>query len=85
MTLELTITAKGQVTLRKAVLRHLGLRPGDRLHVDLRPNGRVELAPVEPVHDISSLAGILHRSGQRAATLEEMQAAIEAGAAGLCE
>ena len=32
---KLSITAKGQVTLRKEVLQHLGLRPGDKVAVDL--------------------------------------------------
>ena len=32
---KLSITSKGHVTLRKEVLRHLGLRPGDKVAVDL--------------------------------------------------
>jgi bifunctional DNA-binding transcriptional regulator/antitoxin component of YhaV-PrlF toxin-antitoxin module len=77
--LELTVTAKGQVTLRKAVLDHLGVRPGQRVKVVLLPNGHLELARAGESHDISSVAGILHRPGQRPATIEEMQEAIEAG------
>ena len=79
---ESTVTAKGQVTLRKVVLDHLGVRPGQRVQVALLPNGRVELAAPSKSHDISRLAGMLHRPGQRPATLEEMQEAIEAGARG---
>jgi AbrB family looped-hinge helix DNA binding protein len=81
MPVELTITAKGQVTLKKAVLEHLGLKPGERVQVDLRPDGRVELAPVQRKRDLSSLRGLLHRPGQRVVTLEEMQEGIEEGAA----
>jgi AbrB family looped-hinge helix DNA binding protein len=77
---ELTVTAKGQVTLRKAVLEHLGVRPGERVQVALLPDGRVELAPARGSHDISRLRGALYRPGRRPATLEEMQEAIEAGA-----
>ena len=36
----LTVTAKGQVTLKKDVLQHLGIRPGDKIELDLLPNGR---------------------------------------------
>ncbi len=43
MSVTLTIAAKGQITLRKEVLDHLGLRPGDRLTVDLLAPGVVEL------------------------------------------
>ncbi len=39
----LTVTAKGQVTLRKNLLEHLGIRPGDKIEVDLLANGRAEL------------------------------------------
>ena len=28
----LTVTARGQVTFRKEVLQHLGIRPGEKLH-----------------------------------------------------
>ena len=37
----LTVTAKGQVTLRKNVLRHLGVSPGQQIEVVLLPEGRV--------------------------------------------
>ncbi len=80
MPVELTITAKGQVTLKKAVLEHLGLKPGERVQVDLRPDGRVELAPVQRKRDISSLRGLLYRPGQRALTIEEINEGIGDGA-----
>jgi hypothetical protein len=43
MALELTVTAKGQVTLRRAVLDHLGVTAGDKVSVSLLENGRIEL------------------------------------------
>ena len=82
MATELLITAKGQVTLKKALLDHLGVRPGQKVDVSLLPNGRVELRPVESKRDLSSVYGFLKRDGQRTVTLEEMQEAIEAGACG---
>jgi bifunctional DNA-binding transcriptional regulator/antitoxin component of YhaV-PrlF toxin-antitoxin module len=35
----LTVTAEGQVTLGKDVLKHLGIAPGDQIDYELRPNG----------------------------------------------
>ena len=35
----LTLTSKGQVTIRKEVLRHLGVKPGDKILVDMVPGG----------------------------------------------
>ena len=36
---QLTITAKGQITLKKEVLRHLGVKPGDKVDVSLDEGG----------------------------------------------
>jgi len=36
----LTVTARGQVTFRKDVPQHLGIKPGGRIELDLRPDGR---------------------------------------------
>ena len=80
MALELTITAKGQVTLRRALLDHLGVKPGEKVGVSLLPDGRVELRPAEGQPDISCARGILRRPGQRALSIDEMQDAIKAGA-----
>jgi AbrB family looped-hinge helix DNA binding protein len=79
MTLHLTVTAKGQVTLRKAVLDHLGVKPGESVGVSLLPDGLVELTPVALGHDLRSVRGSLRRSRQRRVSLADMQDAIEAG------
>jgi len=79
MAIELTVTAKGQVTLRQAVLDHLGVKPGEKVGVSLLPEGRVELTPVSAQHDLSAARGMLRRRGQRPISLAEMQKAIEAG------
>jgi bifunctional DNA-binding transcriptional regulator/antitoxin component of YhaV-PrlF toxin-antitoxin module len=39
----LTVTTKGQVTLKKDVLRHLGVVPGGKVEAVALPDGRVEL------------------------------------------
>lgn len=79
MRVELTVTAKGQVTLRQAVLDHLGVKPGGRIDVELLPDGRVELRPAGTRPDLTSLRGILRRPGRKPVTLQEMQDAIEKG------
>ena len=79
MTIELTITAKGQVTLRQAVLDHLGVKPGDKVAVALRRGGRVELLPAELGHKLGRLRARLRRPGQPAISMEDMQRAIESG------
>src|SRR6516164_4303764 len=49
----LTITAKGQVTLRKDLLQHLGVHPGEKLTVDKLPDGRIEMKAVRSTGKIS--------------------------------
>ena len=81
MAIVLTVTAKGQVTLRKDVLRHLGVRPGDRLSVNLLNDHRVELRP-KPGKPISTIFGLLEQSNAERLTIEEIGEAAAAGWAG---
>lgn len=37
----LTVTAKGQITLRQDLLKHLGIGPGQKLDVEKLPDGRI--------------------------------------------
>jgi len=68
----LTISAKGQVTLRKDVLAHLGLRPGQRIAVEKLPDGRLEVRAAKPAGAISDVFGMLHRKGGRRLSIEEI-------------
>ena len=56
------VTAKGQVTLRKDLLKHLGVQPGDRLEVDRLPDGRIEVRAARPGGRIDDVFGMLHRA-----------------------
>src|SRR5579875_3595419 len=78
----LTVTAKGQVTLRREVLRHLDVRPGDRIVVDLLPSGRAELRAA--TSDLSEFFGCLPARG-RSVSIEEMNRAVEDGWTGVGE
>ncbi len=81
MGITLTVTAKGQVTLRKEVMEHLGVRPGDRLEVDLLPAGRMQ-ARAKPGRRVSTIFGIMKRPGDRAKTIDQIKKAAAAGWAG---
>jgi bifunctional DNA-binding transcriptional regulator/antitoxin component of YhaV-PrlF toxin-antitoxin module len=78
----LTVTAKGQVTLRKDYLRHLGVRPGDKIALEKLPNGEISVRAARPTGDISEIFGMLKRPGARPVTIEEMNEAIADGWAG---
>jgi bifunctional DNA-binding transcriptional regulator/antitoxin component of YhaV-PrlF toxin-antitoxin module len=78
----LTITGKGQVTLRKALLRHLGVRPGDKIEVEMLPDGRAEVRAARSSGKISAVFGMLKREGQPTLTIEQMNEIIAKGWAG---
>jgi AbrB family looped-hinge helix DNA binding protein len=78
----LTVTARGQVTFRKDVLRHLGIRPGDMIEVDKLPNGTVALRAARPAGSIDGFVGLLAGRTTKIATIEEMNEAMAAGWAG---
>ena len=79
----LTITARGQVTFRKEVLQHLGIRPGEKIELDLLPDGRAELKAAQPKGTFRQLRGILKgkTNGVRLSVEEINDAIAEAGAA----
>jgi bifunctional DNA-binding transcriptional regulator/antitoxin component of YhaV-PrlF toxin-antitoxin module len=81
MGVRLTVTAKGQATLRKEVLLHLGVKPGDQLEIELLPAGRL-LAWARPGKPASSIFGMLKCGTDRARTIEEINEATKAGWSG---
>ena len=68
----LTVTSKGQVTLRKDLLKHLGVQPGDRIAVDKLPDGRIEVKAARPTGRISDVFGFLKREDGPRLSVEEM-------------
>lgn len=78
----LTVTARGQVTFRKDVLQHLGIRPGDKIELDLLPDGRGVLKAARPAGTIASFVGLLAGKTQKVATIEEINEAAAQGWAG---
>lgn len=75
----LTITAKGQITLRQELLRHLGVAPGDRIELITLPGGRIELRASRPGGSIDRFIGKLAGHSSRSVSLEEIQEAAAAG------
>ena len=78
----LTVTQKGQVTLRKVVLRHVGVRPGDKIEVDMLADGRIEARAAQRKGRISDIFGMFRKESGPRLTLEQMNRIIEEGWAG---
>jgi len=78
----LTITAKGQVTLKREVMDHLGITPGDRVEVELLPGGKATLHAAPAKVGWDKLSGFFKGKTTKVATLEEIDAAIQDGWSG---
>lgn len=48
----LTVTAKGQVTLKRDLLQHLGIKPGERVDFEKLPGGELRVRAARPAGTI---------------------------------
>ncbi len=78
----LTVTSRGQVTFKKEILQHLGIKAGDKIELELLANGSGLLRASRPSGSIADFVGLLANKTTKVATLEEINQAIEAGWAG---
>lgn len=78
----LTVTSKGQVTLRKDVLKHLGVHPGEKINVDKLPDGRIEVRAAGPAGRISDAFDFLKKVHGPSLSIEEMNEIAARGWAG---
>ena len=78
----LTVTAKGQVTLRKDLLKHLGVQPGEKIAVDKLPDGRIEMKAARPTGKISDVFNLFKRRGGPSLSIDEINEVARRGWAG---
>jgi len=78
----LTVTAKGQITLRKDLLKHLGVQPGQKIAVEKLPDGRIEVKAVQPLGKISDAFDYLKRPDGPQLSIEEISQIAARGWAG---
>ena len=78
----LTVTAKGQITLRKDLLRHLGVQPGQKITVDKLPDGGIAVRAARPTGSISDIFNVLKREGGPTLSIEDMNEITAQGWAG---
>ncbi|WP_396593344.1 AbrB/MazE/SpoVT family DNA-binding domain-containing protein [Brevundimonas sp. R86498] len=80
MTTIIKPTSKGQITLKKGVLDHMGVRSGDRLELVMMPGGKVQLEPLRERKPMSSLFSLFEPRPGPPVTEAEIQAGIGRGA-----
>ena len=76
----LSITTKGQITLKRELLQHMGIEQGQRVEVLKLPNGELKIRAEHPTQAISDVFGLLKdKTSGKIATIEEINHAIAAG------
>ena len=80
----LSVTVKGQVTLKRDLLQHLGIKPGERVEFEKLPGGELRVRAARPS---GTIEGFFHALDgkvrlQKPLTIEEMNEIAAAGWAG---
>ncbi|MDR1989979.1 MAG: AbrB/MazE/SpoVT family DNA-binding domain-containing protein [Acidobacteriaceae bacterium] len=80
----LAVTAKGQVTLKRDLLHHLGIEPGERVELEKLPGGELRVKAARPAGNIDTFLHVLDGKVKRKKplTIEEMNTIAAAGWAG---
>ncbi len=76
------MTSRGQVTFRKKVMEHLGVKPGEKIELELLPDGRGVIKAAKPKGTIDDFIGFLAGKSKKVATIEEINEAAADGWAG---
>jgi bifunctional DNA-binding transcriptional regulator/antitoxin component of YhaV-PrlF toxin-antitoxin module len=78
----LTITAKGQITLKQELLRHLEVAPGQKVEVNKLPDGRLVVGAASQKGSIDKFIGSLERKGGPRLTIAQIKKITEDAWAG---
>jgi antitoxin PrlF len=78
----LTVTAKGQITLKQELLRHLNVSPGQKVQVDKLPDGRLVVRSAGKRHSIAGFSGYLAKKGTPRYTIAQIKKSTEEAWAG---
>lgn len=78
------VTAKGQVTLKRDLLQHLGIKPGERIEFVKLPDGELRVRAARSVGSIDDFFHSLDDKVkmEKPLTIEEMDRIAAAGWAG---
>jgi antitoxin PrlF len=70
-----TLTSKGQMVIPKSIREQLDLKSGDTIDFIIQENGDILLRP--SAQKVQKLKGMLHRSGRKPVSIEDMNFVIK--------
>lgn len=68
--------------MRRDLLNHLGVQPGEQITVDKLPDGRIEVKAARQTGRISDVFDLLKRENRRSLSIEEINKVAARGWAG---
>jgi len=78
--MDFALSRTGQFTVNKTLLSHLGVKPGDRVSVELLPDASLKVSATGKKRPLSELRGAFRDLfGVVELSLEDMERAIEEG------
>lgn len=72
----LTVTTKGQITLRQDLLKHLGVVPGQKVEVHKLPDGTLTIGGNLHDGDVSDFIACLRKPNTPVISIDEMNEVI---------
>ena len=78
----LTVTAKGQITLKQELLRHLNVTPGQKVAVEKLPDGRLLVGSAPKTGSIENFIGSLEQKNGPRFTIAQIKKITEDAWAG---
>ncbi|NLS19091.1 AbrB/MazE/SpoVT family DNA-binding domain-containing protein [Rhizobium sp. P40RR-XXII] len=80
----LAVTAKGQITLKRDLLQHLGIKPGDRINFEKLPDGELRVRAARATGSIEDFFHALDGKVKlkKPLTIEQMNEIAATGWAG---
>jgi antitoxin component of MazEF toxin-antitoxin module len=80
--MDITLSGRGQFTLNKGLMEHLGVKPGDQVSINKMPDGKLEISAKNDkwtVDEAKAYFREIFKDNKIHATIDEMNAAIAAG------
>lgn len=76
-----TVTSKGQITLRKDLLSHIGVQAGEKINIEKLPGGGIKITALKATGKISDAFRLFKHDGPTV-SIEDMNEVIAKGWAG---
>ena len=67
------------IRAKRDLLKHLGVKPGDRIYFEMMPSGEIRMRAAKPTGTLESFFGILAGKTKKVITIDEMNEATAAG------